>query len=164
MKKSVKEFIRVPIINDINKMIKEEVIGQTKLLLDLDKSLLSNIVHFKEILQQKFDKIQIKGNQLEICYKNNCVKCKIKGDVELVQQTITENLPSLVNENGIGSISELKMLPVIDFERQSQIKDYIDDLVFSLYFKVKLPEIGFTNRENIKAACKKNKYYKIINR
>ncbi len=44
----------------------------------------------------------------------------------------------------------------------TQIKEYIDDLVFSLYFKVKLPEIGFSNRDAIRSICEKHKRYKLI--
>ncbi|GAI14950.1 unnamed protein product, partial [marine sediment metagenome] len=40
------------------------------------------------------------------------------------------------------SLSELKALPVIDFETQIIIKDYIDDLVFALYFNIRIKNLG----------------------
>lgn len=162
--KVIKEFCRVPKISEFNKHIKEEIISEAENLLSLENSIFANLIDFKGILQQKFDSVKIKGNDLVICYKTtNCVKGKITGNALLVQQTLNENLPTLIDENGIGSISDLKNLPVIDFEKQKQIKNYIDDLVFALYFKIKLSSIGFSNREKIHTIVSKHKYYELIN-
>lgn len=54
-------------------------------------------------------------------------------------------------------------LPVIDFEKQKEIKDYIDDLVFGLYFNVNIRVVGLDKASQIKAACSANKYYKVVN-
>lgn len=162
--KSIKEFCRVPKISDFNKPIKEEIIPQAENLISLENSTFSDHIDFKGLLQQKFDTIKVQGDHLVICYKANCVKCKITGDSTLIERVVSENLPSLLDEKGIGHISDLKKMPVIDFERQQQIKDYIDDLIFALYFNVKLPSIGFSNRDNIRSACEKHKYYNLINR
>ena len=129
----------------------------------MERDLFSNQADFKGILQQKFDSVEVQGNKLVICYKSNCVKCNITGNAALVQQTLTDNLTSLTDENGIGSISDLKNLSVIDFATQGEIKNYIDDLVFSLYFKVKQLDIGFTNRTKVHSACARHKYYQLIN-
>jgi hypothetical protein len=161
---AIKNFIQVPVIKKHNINIKQEVITLTQELLNCENLNMADIVEFDSILQQKFDSVEVKGSELVICYKNNCINCKIKDKSGLIQHTINEQWASLVDENGIGSISELKKLPVIDFERQRQLKDYIDDLVFSLYFKVKLPEIGFSNRAKVREACAKHKYYKLINK
>ncbi|PIP54878.1 MAG: hypothetical protein COX07_02900 [Bacteroidetes bacterium CG23_combo_of_CG06-09_8_20_14_all_32_9] len=162
--KIIKEFCRVPKISDFNKHIKEEIISEAENLINLENSSLSDCADFKGILQQKFDSVEVQGNNLILCYKTNCVKCKITGNASLVQQTLNETLSSLTDENGIGNISELKNLPVLDFEKQKQTKEYIDDLVFSLYFKVKLQAIGFSSREKIHDTVSKHKYYKLINR
>lgn len=161
--KIIKEFCRVPIISEFNKHIKEEIISQAENLLSLENSIFSDHIDFKGILQQKFDSVEARGSNFVICYKTNCVKCKITGSASLVQNTLNENLSSLIDENGIGNISELKNLTVIDFEKQKQTKEYIDDLVFSLYFKVKLQAIGFSNRDKIHNTVSKHKYYKLIN-
>ncbi len=161
--KAIKKFIKVPIIKENNKSTKNEIISETEKLIDLEKSFLSDIVDFKGILQQKFDSIKVQGNKLVICYKNNCVKCNINGNADLLQQILGDNLFSLVDENGIGSINEIKKLSVVDFSLQKQIKDYIDDLVFALYFKINLKAIGFSNREKVQADCETHKYYKLIN-
>ncbi|MCF7811693.1 N-6 DNA methylase [bacterium] len=157
----VKHYIRVPKINVINQNTKLEIIRQTKFLLQSEKVVLQDYVDIKGLLLQKFDSVEVKGSELVICYKNNYVNCNIKDKAKLIQQTLIEQLTSLLDETGTGSISELKKLPVIDFERQRQIKDYVDDLVFSLYFKVKLSEIGFSNCAKVREACAKHKYYKL---
>jgi len=161
--KIIKEYIRVPKINSFNEHLKSEIITQTNKLFEIESYLFSNHIDFKGILQQKFDSVEVQGNKLIICYKTNCAKCNITGNSALVQQTLADNLPSLTDENGIGSISELKNLPVIDFELQQEIKNYIDDLVYSLYFKVKQLDLGFANRDKVHSACVKHKYYKLIN-
>ncbi|MBM3434620.1 MAG: hypothetical protein FJY07_00200 [Bacteroidetes bacterium] len=161
--KAIKKFVKVPEIKDYNKKFKDEIITQTENLLSLENSTIANLVDFKGILQQKFDSAEVKGNDLVICYKANCIKCKITGNALLVNQTLYENLSSLTDENGTGSITELKNLPVIDFEYQGQIKSYIDDLVFALYFKVKLPTIGFSNCKEVHDTVSKHKFYKLIN-
>lgn len=161
--KAIKKFVKVPNIKDFTKHIKEEIIFQAENLISLENSSLSEHIDFKGILQQKFDSVEVQGNNLVICYKTNCVKCKITGNASLVQHTLNETLSSLTDENGIGNISELKNLPVIDFEKQKQTKEYIDDLVFALYLKVKLSILGFSNRDMIHDTVSKHKYYKLIN-
>lgn len=102
------------------------------------------------------------GEYLIICYKTNCIKCNIIGNVSLVQITLNENLPSIIDENGIIGMNELKKIPVIDYEKQKQIKNYIDDLVFALYFKIKLTSIGFSDCEKVHTIVSRNKYYELI--
>lgn len=132
-------------------------------MLEMENNFFTDIINFKGILQQKFDSVEVQGNKLVICYKTNCVKCNITGNAALIQHTLNETLFSLTDENGIGNISELKNLPVIDFTLQKQIKNYIDDLVFALYFKVKLVSIGFSNRDKVHDTVSKHKYYSLIN-
>mgnify|MGYP001194533899 CR=1 FL=1 len=160
----IKKYIRVPKINPYNEHIKNEIIESTYKLLDIEKTIFSDLINFKEIMLQKFDSADVIGNILFIRYKDKEAKCKITQNPDLVK-TVVSNLKKLdlFNEDGIGSISELKSLSAFDKEYQSQYKSYIDDLVYSLYFKVKLPELGFENAQEIKKACAKNKYYQLIN-
>lgn len=60
------------------------------------------------------------------------------------------------------SLTELRNLQVIDFERSAQLKDYIDDLVFTLYFKIPLQEVGLDKAEEIQKVCSKSKYYGLM--
>ncbi len=161
--KAIKKFIKVPEIKEHNKNLKPAIILETKKLLEIENTSLQNVCDFKGVLQQKFDSVKVKGNDLVICYKENCIRCNITGNPALVQQTLADNLFSLTDENGIGSVSKLKNLPVIDFTLQQEIKNYIDDLVYSLYFNVKQLDIGFENRDRVHAACLKHKYYNLIN-
>jgi len=54
-------------------------------------------------------------------------------------------------------------LLIIDYEKQQKIKDYIDDLVFALYFNIGLEKLGLNHAEKIKAKCSRNPYYKLVN-
>ncbi|HUS86207.1 MAG TPA: N-6 DNA methylase [Bacteroidales bacterium] len=161
--KIIKEFCRVPIISDSYKIIKEEIIYQAENLLSLENSTFADHIDFKCILQQKFDSVEVKGDYLVIRHKTNYAKCKITGNASLVQQTLNENLSALTDENGIGRISDLRNLSVIDFEQQNQIKNYIDDLVFALYFKVNLSSSEFSNFIKVHEVVSKHKYYLLIN-
>jgi hypothetical protein len=112
---------------------------------------------------QKFDTIEVVGNNLVIHYKDKEVKCKIKGDAKrVVDITSTINKLELFTDD-TSSIAELKSLSAFDKVHQAKLKSYIDDLVFALYFKVNLTKLGFVNAEQIKSACSKQKYYKLVN-
>jgi len=161
--KIIKEFCRVPKISIFNKHIKDEIISQTKIFLSLESLNLSDIVDLKGILLQKFDSVEVIDNDLIICYKSNCVKCKISKNTSLVKQALNDNLSTLTNEDGIGNLSDLEHLPVINVEKQKKVKGYIDDLVFALYFKVKLPCVGFSNLHIIHEAVTNHRFYNIIN-
>lgn len=162
--KFIKEFIRVPKINPFNEHTKKEIIALTFELVEMEKITISDIVDFKGIMLQKFETVDVVGNNLVIRYKDKEAKCKIIQNPDLVKTVISSlKKMNLFNEDGIGSISELKSLSAFDKEYQSQLKNYIDDLVYSLYFKVKLPELGFENAQEIKKACAKHKYYQLVN-
>jgi len=161
---AIKNFIHVPEIREHNKHIKQEIISLTQELLNCETQKISDHVDFKGLMQQKFDKVEVIGSDLIIVYQDNLVKCNIKGNAALVQENIRQQLSALFDDNKTGIISELKQLPVIDTKRQKQIKQYIDDLVFALYFKVKLPDIGFDHRDIVNKACAKHKFYKLINK
>jgi hypothetical protein len=60
-------------------------------------------------------------------------------------------------------LSELKTLSAIDFDEQAMIKNYIDDLVFALYFNISLPtKLDVLKALEVKELCQKNKFYKFI--
>ena len=161
---SIKTFIRIPKITSNNEHIKKEVISSTIRLLEIEKIKISDLADFKGIMLQKFDKLSIIDNNLIINYKDKEAKCRINDKQELIAG-IVSNIQSfkLFDDQGIGNVSELKTLPALDKELQSKLKDYIDDLVFALYFNIQLPDLDFENAENIKDICKKNKYYELVN-
>jgi len=42
------------------------------------------------------------------------------------------------------------------------LKDYIDDLIFALYFNIHIEKVRVERAEVVKSACKKNKFYRTI--
>lgn len=131
--KTIKEFIRTPKILSNNENIKKEIISLTNEIINMEKSTFSNLIDFKKSLLQKFDKIEVIENELLIGYKNFSEKWEILDKIELVKDVV-ENLKNypLLDKNGTGNVSELISLSVFDKEYQYKLKNYIDDLVFSL--------------------------------
>jgi hypothetical protein len=161
---AIKEFVRVPKIGEHNEFIKEEIIRCAHGMLSLEEKTLSDFVDFSEILIQKFKDISIRGNHLILIDGNIKNKLKITGDPTLVENALSQLLwkNELPLEHRKIRLSELRHLPVIDFQRQAQLKKYIDDLVFALYFKVHLEEVGFEKAGIIEKTCEKSKFYKIV--
>ena len=162
--KSIKQFVRVPKVKGFNKLIKDEIIRRTGEMLKLEEVKISELIDFSGIMMQKFDKILIDEKDLILIKNDEKMKCKIKNKRELVSKIINEKFigEELNLSDKKINLSELKSTPAIDYEKQKAIKDYIDDLVFSIYFNVKIKEIGFEFAEKIKKECKKNKFYEII--
>ena len=161
---SVKEFVRVPKITENNQFIKDEVIKRTEEMLALEEVKLSDLVDFSRVMMQKFDAVSVKGNSL-ILYKDKRErKLKVKSNKALVQKAIADKYGSdeLQFEPGNITLSELKSLPAIDFEKQTALKDYIDGLVFALYFNIRLTKVGFNYVAEIKKLCQKNKFYQVL--
>lgn len=164
--KTIKEFVqRVPKITDDNQFIKNEIIGRTKEVLALEDVKLSDLVDFSGVMTQKLDDIKIEGNDFILEKDGKEIKCKIKNNAELVKETIknTHSDKKLFKDK-IISLADLKNLPAIDFKKQKKIKDYIDDLVFSLYFNVPIRQVGIEKAGVIKKECEKSKFYKILNK
>jgi hypothetical protein len=160
----VKDQIRVPKINENNQHVKDEIIKRTKEMLELEEKTLSDFVDFSKVLIQKFKNIIVEGSYLVLIDGDKKTKLKIKGDSALVENALAEQLgkSELPLERQKMKLSDLRYLPVIDHQRQTQLKKYIDDLVFALYFKVNLQEIGFEKAKSIEEMCERNKSYKII--
>ncbi|OQX24677.1 MAG: hypothetical protein BWK80_19620, partial [Desulfobacteraceae bacterium IS3] len=56
----------------------------------------------------------------------------------------------------------LRLEEVMLNELQKKIQDYIDDLVFALYFDADISNIGIEHAEAIKSQCSKNRFYEIV--
>jgi hypothetical protein len=164
--KNIKTAIRVPIITAKNKHIKTEIIEQAEYLLDLEKPVIKDYVEFDRTTMQIFDFGRVVGNNIILDSGERKITGKIKKDkVELVKSVITAKYPKkpfLFSENEIN-LSELKFLPVIDFNAQEKVKKYIDDLVFALYFNIELNNIGIENSTAIHNKVAKNDYYFLVN-
>lgn len=161
---TIKNEIRVPKITGNNQFIKDEIIKRTEEMLTLEDVKLSDLVDFSGVLQQKFDGAMIINKNLSLTNKGEkSIDCKITGDKNLVSQTINKTFENKkLFENKKIDLNTLKNLPTIDFAKQKQLKDYIDDLVFALYFNVPISKIEPKHAAGIKKACSENKFYKII--
>ena len=163
---SIKQYVRVPPITRKNKHIKKEIIKRTEELLALEEKTLSDFVDFSGVLVQKLDDVQVAGDTLVLVHGNRETNLPIQGDIKLVAGTIAEKFGTegLKLEKHQITLSELRNLQVIDFEKQAKLKDYIDDLVFTLYFKIRLKEVGLDKSEEIQKDCSKSKYYQLCKR
>lgn len=161
----IKEFVRVPKITEDNRFIKDEVIKKTEEMLALEDVKLSNLVDFSKVMMQKFEDVFAKDGYLILEKDKKQIRLKIKDSQELVEQSVKsagkDNKLKLDDKDQIN-LSELKNLQVIDFNKQKELKDYIDDLIFALYFNVPVKEVSSSQSEKIKKMCEENKFYKIV--
>jgi hypothetical protein len=135
--KSIKQYIRVPIITPENQHIKDEIIAQTEKMLELENITLQHLVNFKDLIVQRFDNIEIQGNYLVLTFNKKDYLCKIeKGKEDFVKKLILEKFydNGLVFNREEVTLQELKNLEAIDFEKQAELKTVIDELVENLYF------------------------------
>ncbi|MFZ2969777.1 MAG: hypothetical protein WA063_01370, partial [Minisyncoccia bacterium] len=164
--KTIKQFIRVPKITEDNQFIKDEIIKRTEEMLVLEEIKLSNLVDFSKMMMQKFDYVSVDGESLVLEKDDKEIKLKIKSGAKIARQAIEEKFETAerlkLKEKLTINLSELKSLAVIDFEKQKLLKDYIDDLVFALYFNARISDIGFDKAESIKSLCEKNKFYETV--
>ncbi len=162
---SIKEYIRVPRISEANQIVKDEIIKSAEEMLTLEKVKLSDLVDFSGVMMQRFDAVSVRENSFVLYKDKKEIKLKIKSGKGLVERAIADKYggDELGFEGKKITLSELKSLPAIDFERQAESKDYVDDLVFSLYFNIPLAKVGLNYRYDVKKVCKKNRFYNLAN-
>ncbi|HEX7455944.1 MAG TPA: hypothetical protein VF303_00560, partial [Candidatus Nanoarchaeia archaeon] len=158
---AVKEFVRVPKITKGNQFIKDEIITFTERMLLGEDKRLSDFVDFEKILTQKFDEVRVVDNNLVFKSGEKELTLSIKENMSLVKKTVEEEFGKgkLALDPSKISFSELKNLPVIDFDAQINLKYYIDDLVFALYFNVGLEKLGLNYSQEVRAKCAKSPYH-----
>jgi hypothetical protein len=158
---SIKQYVRVPKIVGNQKRIKKEIIKRAEEMLCLEEKTLSDFVDFSGVLVQRFDDVQVDGNTLVLYHDNRKTELQIKSNAELVAMVIARKYEKEVMklEKRETSLSELRNLQVIDFEKQAKLKDYIDDLVFALYFNVPLKQIGLETSDQVHEACSASEFY-----
>ncbi len=164
--KAIKEYVHVPKITKGNQHIKDEIIERTEETLVLEEKTLSDFIDFSDILAQRFKEARVKKGYLLLIDGDKTMKLKIKDNPEVVANVLSRELENheLKLKNKKISLSYLRNLPVADFKKQKKLKDYIDHLVFALYFKVPLSK-GLLKKEDhtrIKNYCSKSKYYSVV--
>ncbi len=160
---SIKEFVRVPKINKDNQPIKDEVIKYTEEMLGLEENKLSDFIDFSKVMVQKFDKVSVRANNLVLEKNNEKIKLTIKENRDLIKKVLAEQYGKRIIdlEKQKITLSGLKDLPIIDYAEQQKLKDYVDDLVFALYFNIGLEELSVNQAEKIKTKCARNPFYKL---
>ncbi|MFH1827156.1 MAG: N-6 DNA methylase [bacterium] len=163
---AIKEFVRVPKITEGNQFIKNEIIKRIEEMLVLEEKTLSGYVDFSRVMIQKFDSVWIKDNYLVLIKEGKEIKLQIKDNLDSVKKTIRNTYynKKLDLEGKQIFLADLKSLPIIDFDKQRALKDYIDDLVFALYFNIPLKKFGFNNAVYVKDSCIKSPYYKLVSK
>ena len=163
---AIKEYVRVPKITEDDQLIKDEIIKCTEEMLVLEEKTLSDFVDFSKVMLQKFNKASVESNNLILEKDDEKIKLAIKENQGLVKKSLDERYGKQIIELEKQKISllELKDLPIIDYEKQRKIKDYINDLVFALYFNIGLEKLGLNHAEKIKAKCSQNPYYELVNK
>jgi len=164
--KTIKEFARIPKITKNNEKTKEEIIKTMEEILDLEEKKLSDFVDFSRVMLQKFDKVSIEGNDLILEKEDKRIKLTVQENQGLVKKILNEKYgKKLIElEEQKIALSELKDLPIIDYGKWQKIKEYIDDMVFSLYFHIELKTIGINQSKAINAKCSQNPYYELVSR
>ena len=161
--KSIKQYIRIPKITSENQFIKDEIIKTTEQMLDLEKVTLRDVVNFNGVQMQQFNSVSVVGNNLVL----DSMRLNIPENYIVSVRDALQNKYFDKKGNPLLTeirLSELKSLPVIDFEYQATLKDYIDDLVFALYFNVPVKNIGINHASEIKQMCQENEFYSYINK
>ena len=96
----------------------------------------------------------LKNNNLILEYKGNEIKLKIKSNL---LDTINNNIDSYIKNNKKNILtSDLKMIKIINYDKQNELKEYLDYLVFILYFSIPIKNIGIENIDYIKKICNNN--------
>ncbi len=162
--KSIKEFVRIPKITKENQLIKDEIIKRTEEMLNLEDIQLQDLVDFSDITKQKFDYVKVHGNNLILTKNGNEYKAPIKKKKDVVKSVLKENIGEKDLLPDVIILSELKHLMALDKDLQKSLKDYIDDLVFALYFNIRLTKVGFNYFGEITKLCQKDKFYKLLNK
>lgn len=162
--RAVKSYIRMPSVVDRNTHLKPEVIDLSKKLLNLEKGIIESYVDFTGVLKQKFDNVKVEDDKLILEKDEEKIKLPIGKEAQSVRKAIEAHygLEGFPLGGESFTLSELKSLPVIDFYKQKELKSFIDDLVYCLYFNIGVPEDKISDSNFVKSLCQKNEYYKLV--
>jgi hypothetical protein len=161
--RAIKTFVRVPLIAAENEHIKREIVGRTQEILDMELVTVGDLVDFSDTLMQKFDDVKVIGTNLVLTRGNRSVKLHVRSNRLVLAKVVQQAFRNLmmVPRTAI-SLQELRSLRVLDTSRQQQVKEYVDDLVFALYFEIPLTRIGIDHAKEIRRITHSNRHYRTL--
>jgi type I restriction-modification system DNA methylase subunit len=148
----IKSFVRIPLINQQNQWIKQQIINKTEAMLALEKQKLSDVVNFSTklaVLPQQFTQLTVNNGKL---IADDIIFAIADGNEDFVADLV-KNVAMPI------SLQKLQQLEAIDFVKRQYYKDNIDHLVFALYFQINLDNND--NIATIKQKCQESKHYKV---
>lgn len=105
----------------------------------------------------------IQGNDLILVDNEGFeTRQRIKSKADFVKRIIERNYENALNNKSEISLSELKYIEAIDRKEQKLVKEYIDNLVFALYFDTEINKIGLGHSKNIVNQCSTNEFYSVF--
>ena len=126
--KAIKSYIRTPKITEHTKPIKDEIIKHSDTMLNCEKHNLSDFVNFSQLMQQRFDSVDVVGHSLKLTRNKEDVLLPIESSAEIIKKVVSGTKP------GVEIVlSDLKSLPIVDLDKQRLIKEEIDRLFYKLY-------------------------------
>ena len=160
---SIKEFVRIPKINEENNFIKKEIIKQTEKLLSLEDLQLKDFVAITTSIQ-KFKQVTVEKDKLLLTdLQDKKISFQISQKVDFIKELIKATYPKELEPIKVITLQELKHLPAIDKKEQAKIKNYIDDLIFALYFEIIPKKIGIQYAHQLKEQCSQGEFYQYLN-
>ncbi len=157
--KAIKQYIRIPKITSQNQPLKEEIIAQTKKMLALEHVTLGQIVNLSSVQIQKFTNVYVKEGKLYLKSPNKELYLSILPGKE---KWVEDLFPQGLFEDKEYTLTELKHMPVVDVVLRDQLKDYVDDLVFALYFNIPLKKWGFEKATYVHSAVQQHPLYNYV--
>ncbi len=158
---AIRQYIKAPKITKTNLPLKKEIISQTQKLLNMEKVFLKDIVDFSAIGIQKFDSVAVEDCKLLLSngsrhFELNIPPAQAPVVVSALNAAFVKDGKPLFEQI---SLTELKYLCCIDTTAQNKLKEYIDDLVFALYFNIRIGKPDFSQAEKIHQTCARNPHY-----
>ena len=161
--RAIKEFVRIPKINEENNFIKKEIIKQTEKLLSLEDLQLKDFVAITTSIQ-KFKQVTVEKDKLLLTdLQDKKISFQISQKVAFIKELIKATYPKELEPIKVITLQELKHLPAIDKKEQAKIKNYIDDLIFALYFEIIPKKIGIQYAHQLKEQCSQGEFYQYLN-
>ena len=161
---AVKDFVRVPRITAANQAVKQEIIERASEMISLEDKKVSDFVDLSDVFIQKFLEVRVNGRQLVLSGKHKEVRAKIIKKPELVNAALARlyGQEQIAFDGADVSLHTLKNMPVMDLDKAAGLFRQIDELVFSLYFRVDIQSTSFKLPGGVTELCSTNEYYEYV--